>query len=100
MKNLRAARAEIAIRAASIIAVERVAAALRMDGDSRAVGTSTSSVLIDFFLWDLVKRLEMGQDRIEGIKLCCDAPDAEYLVLKKWYIFLKYSTFWLLILVR
>jgi hypothetical protein len=60
------AREEIAIRAASIIAVERVAAALRADGDACAVGTS--SVLIDFFLWDLAKRLEVGQDRIEGIK--------------------------------
>jgi hypothetical protein len=59
------AREEIAIRAASIIAVERVAAALRADG-ARAVGTS--SVLIDFFLWDLAKRLEVGQDRIEGVK--------------------------------
>jgi hypothetical protein len=56
------AREEIAIRAASIIAVERVAAVLR------AAGTPTSSVLIDFFLWDLAKRLEVGQDRIEGIK--------------------------------
>ena len=56
------AREEIAIRAASIIAVERVAAALR------ATGAGTSSVLIDFFLWDLAKRLEVGKDRIEGIK--------------------------------
>jgi len=58
------AREEIAIRAASIIAVERVAAALRADGRAGAV----SSVLIDFFLWDLAKRLEVGEDRIEGIK--------------------------------
>ncbi|KAI0000286.1 hypothetical protein BJV77DRAFT_1057973 [Russula vinacea] len=56
------AREEMAIRAASIIAVERVAAALR------ATGAGTSSVLIDFFLWDLAKRLEVGKDRIEGIK--------------------------------
>jgi hypothetical protein len=62
------AREEIAIRAVSIIAVERVAAALRVDGDIRAAGAPTSSVLIDFFLWDLAKRLEVGQDRIEGIK--------------------------------
>jgi hypothetical protein len=59
------AREEMAIRAASIIAVERVAAALRADGGA-PVGTS--SVLIDFFLWDLAKRLEVGQDRVEGIK--------------------------------
>ena len=59
-------REEIVIRAASIIAVERVAAALRAGGG--AAGAPTSSVLIDFFLWDLAKRLEVGQDRIEGIK--------------------------------
>jgi Potential Queuosine, Q, salvage protein family len=58
------AREEIAIRAASIIAVERVGAALRADGRAGAV----SSVLIDFFLWDLAKSLEVGVDRIEGIK--------------------------------
>ncbi|KAI9452761.1 hypothetical protein BJY52DRAFT_1291706 [Lactarius psammicola] len=59
-------REEIAIRAASIVAVERVAAALRADegGEDRAV----SSVLIDFFLWDLAKRIEEGEDRIEGVK--------------------------------
>lgn len=59
------AREEIAIRAASIVAVERVAAALKADGRA---GTAVSSVLIDFFLWDLAKRIEVGQDRIEGIK--------------------------------
>src|SRR5258708_10125773 len=59
------AREEIAIRAASIIAVERVAMALGADARMPA---GTSSVLIDFFLWDLAKRLEVGQDRIEGIK--------------------------------
>jgi hypothetical protein len=51
------AREEIAIRAASIVAVERVAAA-----------AGACSVLIDFFLWDLAKRVEVGQDRIEGVK--------------------------------
>jgi len=61
------AREEIAIRAASIVAFERVAAALRAaadGGEDRAV----SSVLIDFFLWDLAKRIEEGEDRIEGVK--------------------------------
>ena len=58
------AREEIAIRAASIIAVERIAAALRADGRAGSV----SSVLIDFFLWDLAKNLEAGEDKIEGIK--------------------------------
>lgn len=59
-------REEVAIRAASIVAVERVAAALRAadGGEDRAV----SSVLIDFFLWDLAKRIEAGEDRVEGVK--------------------------------
>ncbi|KAH8977350.1 hypothetical protein EDB86DRAFT_3067812 [Lactarius hatsudake] len=59
-------REEVAIRAASIVAVERVAAALRTGGG--AGGGAVSSVLIDFFLWDLAKRIEAGEDRIEGVK--------------------------------
>jgi Potential Queuosine, Q, salvage protein family len=53
---------EIAIRGVSIITIERVAVALRADGWTGAV----SNVLIYFFLWDLAKSLEVGEDRIEG----------------------------------
>lgn len=60
-----ATREEVAIRAASIVAVERVAAALRADGRA---GSGVCSVLVDFFLWDLAKRIEKGEDRVEGIK--------------------------------
>jgi hypothetical protein len=60
-----ASREEVAIRAASIVAVERVAAALRADGRA---GKDVCSVLVDFFLWDLAKRIEAGEDRVEGIK--------------------------------
>jgi hypothetical protein len=60
-----AAREEAAIRAASVVAVERVAAALRADGRA---GKDVCSVLVDFFLWDLAKRIEEGEDRVEGIK--------------------------------
>ena len=60
-----AAREEVAIRAASIVAVERVAAALRADGRA---GKGVCSVLVDFFLWDLAKMIEEGKDRVEGIK--------------------------------
>lgn len=60
-------REEIAIRAASIVAVERVAAALRAAPDEDG-GNEVCSVLIDFFLWDLAKRIEEGEDRVEGIK--------------------------------
>ena len=59
-------REEIAIRAASIVAVERVAAALRRASAEEERGVC--SVLIDFFLWDLAKRIEEGEDRIEGVK--------------------------------
>jgi hypothetical protein len=54
---------EVAIRAASVVAVEHVAAALRADGRA-----GVCSVLVDFFLWDLAKRIEEGEDRVEGIK--------------------------------
>ena len=60
-----ATREEVAIRAASIVAVERIAAALRADGRA---GSGVCSVLVDFFLWDLAKRIEVGEDRVEGIK--------------------------------
>jgi len=63
-----AAREEIAIRAASVVAVERVAAALRREDGEAGAAREVSSVLIDFFLWDLAKRIEEGQERIEGIK--------------------------------
>jgi len=58
-------REEIAIRAVSIVAVERVAAALRATTEEDG---TVCSVLIDFFLWDLAKRIEEGEDRVEGIK--------------------------------
>jgi hypothetical protein len=61
-------REEVAIRAASIVAVERVAAALRAAPDNDDGGDAVCSVLIDFFLWDLAKRIEEGEDRVEGIK--------------------------------
>jgi hypothetical protein len=34
----------------------------------RGGGDAVCSVLIDFFLWDLAKRIEEGEDRVEGIK--------------------------------
>ena len=61
-------REEIAIRAASIVAVERVAAALCASADGGGENRAVCSVLIDFFLWDLAKRIEEGEDWVEGIK--------------------------------
>ena len=38
-----------------------------MDGDSTEQ-CNVSSVLIDFYLWDLAKKVEMGEQLIEGIE--------------------------------
>ena len=92
---------EVALRAGSVLAVERVREAIerrmaneaggdlrhqgQANGDIRHQdeangketktngGTKTSelavsSVLIDFYLWDLAKRVESGAERIEGIE--------------------------------
>lgn len=78
-------REELSIRSASIVAVERVrvemlrlVAERAYDTDSDDAGKSgevedttedgISSVLIDFYLWDLAKRVEVGEDSITGIK--------------------------------
>lgn len=60
---------EISLRAASIVSVERMRdEILRLRGDvGRGPREEISSVLIDFYLWDLAKRVETGKDRVEGI---------------------------------
>ncbi|EJC98075.1 uncharacterized protein FOMMEDRAFT_143537 [Fomitiporia mediterranea MF3/22] len=67
-------REELSIRAASILAVEAVRDEifrLRSTSDTTALGDGeskeVSSVLIDFYLWDLAKSIERGQDVIEGV---------------------------------
>ncbi|KAF7332283.1 Queuosine salvage protein [Mycena kentingensis (nom. inval.)] len=68
---------ELSLRAASIVAVERVrkemqllatveSAKTTMEED-KATEDAVSSVLIDFYLWDLAKRVERGEERIEGL---------------------------------
>ncbi|KDR82851.1 hypothetical protein GALMADRAFT_151884 [Galerina marginata CBS 339.88] len=67
---------ELSLRAASIIAVERVREEiLRLikeeeggDCDAASKAGVVSSVLIDFYLWDLAKKVESGEERIEGIE--------------------------------
>lgn len=65
---------ELSLRASSIIAVERVRNAIleiirEEEPDNMAtLGSTLSSVLIDFFLWDLAKRVESGIESIEDIK--------------------------------
>lgn len=66
-------REEVSIRCASIVAVERLkeeimkmrqgGESLQGDGGAGVV----SSVLIDFYLWDLAKEVESGNEKIEGI---------------------------------
>ncbi|KAG8980973.1 hypothetical protein FRB90_007363 [Tulasnella sp. 427] len=52
---------EVAIRAASILAVERVKEAIVASvGVETAAREEVTSVLIDFFLWDLAKDVEAG----------------------------------------
>ena len=64
---------ELSLRSASVIAVERVRdEILRLireepcaDGPQEE---TISSVLIDFYLWDLAKKLEDGEDKVEEIE--------------------------------
>jgi len=66
---------EVSIRVASILAVERVRDEIvniqqtKLDGLRCLADGMISSVLIDFYLWDLAKRLEVGEEVIEGIKV-------------------------------
>ncbi|KAH7876129.1 uncharacterized protein C8R40DRAFT_1043548 [Lentinula edodes] len=64
---------ETSLRAGSIVAVERLKDAIlaliaEAPNQSNSIPNEVSSVLIDFFLWDLAKKLERGDDKIEGIK--------------------------------
>lgn len=61
---------EISIRAASIVAVERVRQEILRLKSSRSEGEDgdASSVLIDFYLWDLAKRIEVGDDVVSEIE--------------------------------
>ncbi|KAF9464102.1 hypothetical protein BDZ94DRAFT_1191512 [Collybia nuda] len=69
---------ELSLRSASIIAVERVRAEiLRTMGNEAGMGSmggNVSSVLIDFFLWDLAKKVESGEEMIEGIETASMLP--------------------------
>lgn len=90
-------REEVSLRAASIVAVEWVREEIvrsleegledadggSKDGDQEArqpgqdgkqelVGVS--SVLIDFYLWDLAKRIESGEEIVDGIETAELAP--------------------------
>ncbi|KIJ62549.1 hypothetical protein HYDPIDRAFT_114191 [Hydnomerulius pinastri MD-312] len=66
---------EVGLRAGSIVAVERVRREILrlrgvVDGDEKSeptgVGEEVTSVLIDFYLWDLAKKIESGEEKVEG----------------------------------
>ncbi|KAG2362948.1 hypothetical protein BDR07DRAFT_1471486 [Suillus spraguei] len=57
-------REEMSLRAASIVAVERIRSEMiRCGSDWEA-----SCVLIDFYLWDLAKKVQKGEECVEGIE--------------------------------
>ena len=69
-------REELSIRAASIIAVEAMRDAMALEASQHPAQKQqqqqpgvevVNSVLIDFYLWDLAKRIEGGQEEIVGI---------------------------------
>ncbi|KAF8843371.1 hypothetical protein BDN67DRAFT_897406 [Paxillus ammoniavirescens] len=66
---------EVSLRAASIVSVERLRKEIlrlrgHVEGCGREAdgGVEVSSVLIDFYLWDLAKRIENRQARLEGVE--------------------------------
>ena len=71
-------REELSIRSASILAVEAIRDEIRtlssIEGAEVLGDAGVSSVLIDFYLWDLAKRVEDGQEVIEGIETTTMVP--------------------------
>lgn len=73
-------REEMSVRAASILAVEEIKGEIKrirrgeggddseVEAEAEAEAETISSVLIDFYLWDLAKRIESGDDAIEGVQ--------------------------------
>ncbi|KAF4576929.1 Queuosine 5'-phosphate N-glycosylase/hydrolase [Pleurotus pulmonarius] len=68
-------REELSLRAASIVAVERVreeiCLLMRENGEDE---DGVTSVLIDFYLWDLAKEIETGDGNVEGVQTAAVAP--------------------------
>lgn len=69
----------MSLRAASIIAVETVRGEImrslsEKSEERRNNGEVVSSVIIDFYLWDLAKRIESGEEKVEGIETAELAP--------------------------
>ncbi|KAF9013304.1 hypothetical protein BDQ17DRAFT_1343164 [Cyathus striatus] len=77
---LSGSKEEVSLRAASIIAVERVREEIirlmQLEGDEKGASGpgAVSSVLIDFYLWDLAKKIESGEEKVEGIETAVMVP--------------------------
>lgn len=71
-------REEVSLRAASIVAVERVREEIlklmAVEVDAEPNEGEVSSVLIDFYLWDLAKKVESGEEKIEGLETAKMVP--------------------------
>lgn len=75
-------REEQSIRAASIVGVERLREEMiHLSRGSTPTGEDedeavleVSSVLIDFYLWDLAKRIERGEESIQGLETVTMLP--------------------------
>ena len=69
-------REEVSIRAASIISVEKVRKEIEDIRAKKGKGAEVqvSSVLIDFYLWDLAKDIEVGKNSVEDIDTTEMAP--------------------------
>jgi hypothetical protein len=80
---------ELSLRSASIVAVERLRNEILLlideEGGERDLALTSgtvSSVLIDFYLWDLAKKIEMGLEKIEG---CDIAKVSVHRTRSIWY---------------
>jgi hypothetical protein len=74
-------REELSLRSASIVAVERLRSEILLlideEGGERELALTSgmvSSVLIDFYLWDLAKKIEVGLEKLEGLDVAEVVP--------------------------
>lgn len=75
---------EMSLRVASILAVERIRQAIVNSIGDKPEAEGISSVLIDFWLWDMAKKVERREVRLPGVD-----QDAELVPVHRtrsiWY---------------
>ena len=67
-------RDEISIRSASILAVEYIKEEILKIRGKEADRDEVNSVIIDFYLWGLAKRIEDGDENIKGMQTVTVMP--------------------------